>query len=315
MNLVFNELSIADNENNIYKGVSFFEKFLQTYSAAIGNGVGFDREIYTAVDFNNLKIANDYYTYMWRNDQKTDRDLVRRFKGMCDRQQISNFFDDESEMYCYDKKGEGILGAFLNGMTLISLASNSSWTEYRLKCHYYTVGDDNEQQVEIDNISSEQQILKHIQEFQEKKKNEVSICNTPEDLLKNLYALFPSLVFHEIAINQVKNQLEKQHVGTVCRKLYELEQYFKTWDGNQFDLESFPIRSISPQSKETLARFKNEHTFIFEKNKKVIVSYHMRYTGNVPGRIYFYPDPETQKALVCSLTTKLPTVSEPKLRI
>lgn len=123
------------------------------------------------------------------------------------------------------------------------------------------------------------------------------------------------MVFHKTAINQIKNQLKGQHVKIVSRKLYELEQYFRTWDGIRFDLDAFPNRSVSPQSKETLKNYENQHTFIFENGKRIIVSYHMRYTGNIPGRIYFYPDFETKKALICSLTTKLPTVTDSKFKI
>lgn len=133
-------------------------------------------------------------------------------------------------------------------------------------------------------------------------------------MLESLDDLFPSLIFHEVALNQLRSEVQVCHVQALCNKLMLLEKYFCNWDGKEFDEKAFPPKSVSPQSKETLKRFEKEHTFSFP-HEQIMVSYHMRYTGNIPGRIYFHPAGEIRKAYICSLTTKLRTVSEPKMHI
>jgi len=55
--------------------------------------------------------------------------------------------------------------------------------------------------------------------------------------------------------------------------------------------------------------YEKEHTFSYEGGE-ILVSFHLRYTGNIAGRIYFHPDPKIRKGVICSLTSILPTVSD-----
>jgi hypothetical protein len=314
MQLVFNELSLASSSYfNSYECENIIEKFIKTYSSAIKKDIGFAREITTTIDLNSINISLNYNIAKWRNSTSTDKDLVRRYKGMCDRQQVSNFFDDDIDLKCERGIGRGLLAAYENNATAISFTYDNYWKNYELTCEYYSLSNNMSNIVIIHNLSDEKQLEENFAKIQEKRNNEVLLCKTPQQLLEKLEILFPSLIFHENSINQIKSQVDAQHVPTICRKLFELEKYFCNWDGSLFDESAFPTRSVSPQSKETLKRFKKEHTFSFVE-REVLVSYHIRYTGNIPGRIYFHPDSESKKALICSLTTKMPTVSSPTSR-
>lgn len=261
-----------------------------------------------------IEISKGYYAAEWRNSKNDDKDLQSRFKRICDLQVIQTYSDSDSYLTYNGVVSDGLLIAYQDELIAISLNSNICWSNFNIECDYYTLDNDQTIKVLLCNLSSPQSIDDNLQDIMSKIQVERLSCTTSEELLANINSLYPSLIFHKTALDQIKNQLEKQHIPTVCKKLSQLEQYFSTWDGKVFDQNSFPNRSVSPQSPETLNRYKKQHTYTFS-DKSVIVSYHMRYTGNIPGRIYFYPDNDLKKARICSLTTKLPTVTEPKGRV
>lgn len=314
MKLFFNELSLNVDYNDAYNSKIIFEQFINTYHTAITNRNGFEREIVTCVNLNSINIARNYTVSKWRNDTDIDRDLIRRFVGMCDKQLISNLVEDEVELKCEKGAGKGLLAVYENNATCISLAYDEYWENYNIECVYYSLIEDFTSLVYVHNISNSKQLEENYTEIQKERKKEISSICTGKQLLAKIDALFPSLIFHRNAIDQLYGQVEAQHVSTICSKLLDLEKYFSEWDGRNFDKNAFPKRSVSPQSKETLKSFKKEHTY-FLGEKEILVSYHMRYTGNIPGRIYFYPDSESRKAYICSLTTKLPTVTNPKSHV
>lgn len=313
MQMILNELSLNENEMNEDKAIQVFEQFISTYSEAVKSEYGIDRSILTGTDLNLLSLSNGYTISKWRNNT-SDRDMRRRFLDMCDRQEVIEFCQDESEVTCDKGRGAGLLAAYENSDLCISFVFDSYWELYEIPCNYYSLLEDCTYPIKVYNISQKGQLSQNLACFQQMRKKEILEVKTPHQLLEKLDSLFPSLIFHEVAINQLESEVQICHIGTLCNKLMLLEQYFAKWDGSEFDDKAFPIRSISPQSKETLKRFKSEHTFSF-KDENIVVSYHMRYTGNLPGRIYFHPAGKLKKAYICSLTTKLPTVSEPKLHI
>lgn len=315
MNLVFNELSIRDIPKNKERGAQNFEGFIKTYSKAIQDEVGMSRDIITSVDLNTIELAENYYVAEWRNQQGVDKDVQRIFKRMCDRQRYEDDIDAESELSCDEGIGTGLFIAYQDDTFLISVKNNPYWNQYIIECNFYELESDTSSKVFIRNISSVDSITENLSDIVERTKSELNECVSVEDLLLCVEKHYPSLMFHKTALKQIENQLERKHIPVVCRKLYDLEKYFSTWDGGVFDESRFPNRNVSVESKETLRQFKEAHEYVFDDGKVVLVSYHMRYTGNVPGRIYFYPDSELKKGRICSLTTKLPTVKNPKERV
>jgi len=313
--LIFNELSLNPELVDIYGARDAIKGFVLTYNEAIKEEHGFERGITTCIDLNRLVVANDYPISKWRNDSEVDRDLIRRYIGICDKQSLEEIFDDEIEVRCNrGGEGKGLLGAYENKGICISFTHDAYWRKFKIDCEMYSLVDDEISHIYILNLSEKNQLSEHYDELQKLRKREINSIVTPEQLLENLDFLFPSLVFNQVAVEQIIHTVEVQHVSIICNKLLELERYFSSWGGKVFDESAFPTKSVSPQSKETLKRFKKQHTYEFD-GKEIVVSYHMRYTGNIPGRIYFFPDADIQKGLICSLTTKLPTVSEPKMRI
>ncbi len=313
MQMILNELSLCTEKVDQSEAVQILEQFINTYSKAVKGANGFERTILTSVDLNSLELTKGYYVSQWRNNAK-DKDMIRRFGNMCDRQEVLEFNQDEAELTCEKGNGKGLLAAYENESFCISFASDSYWNMFEIPCHYFSLKEDQTFSVSVYNLSNEAQFEENSNKISEIREREISGINTPQQLLGRLDELFPSLIFHQVALNQLEGQVEACHVRTICNKLISLERYFSKWDGNRFEEEAFPSRSVSPQSKVTLERYKKQHTFEFEE-EQVLVSYHMRYTGNIPGRIYFHPANKLKKAYICSLTTKLPTVSEPKKHI
>lgn len=313
MQMIFNELSLIENDMDENRAAQIFEQFISTYSEAIKKKNGFAREILTVSDLKTLTLSREYNVSKWRNHIK-DRDILRRFMDMCDRQMIVDLCQDESELICEKGSGKGLLAAYENSGFCISFTYDPYWESYEIPGKYYSLTEDAEYSVNVYNLSGPNQLTEHSMDFEKIKREKISNIVTPRQLLDQLDQLFPSLIFHEVALNQLRGEIQVYHIPALCGKLACLEEYFSKWDGGKFDETAFPSKSVSPQSRETLKRFKKEHTFSFPE-EQVVVSYHIRYTGNIPGRIYFHPAGRLKKAYICSLTTKLPTVSEPKMHI
>jgi hypothetical protein len=307
MQLIFNELSLEDVPQEKIEGEKILEQFVIAYNESVKEKYGFLREIMTCIDLNSVKIAKDYWAAQWRNSPNTDKDLANRFRGICDRQIITEMNEPEVELSCTKGIGKGLLSAYENKNVAISMATHDIWSEFIFDAKLYDLISDESLKVQVYNLTNSAQLDTYFKEIKQRKLEKITSYKTGSELLKDIGKLFPSLIFHKNAMDQLKSQVEPQHIPAICRKLLELEECFSGWDGKEFKECDFKTK-MTPESKATLDMFKKEHTFSFE-DKEVIVSYHLRYTGNIPGRIYFYPDAESLKGLVCSLTTKLKTVS------
>ena len=270
MHLVFNELSLLNDSIDKNQSEKIFDDFIKTYSHAVGNNIGFSRELITTVDLNNIEISKGYFAVEWRNSKTGDKDLQIRYKRICDLQKIQTYGDSNSELTYNGYVGNGLLIAYQDDLFTISLNSNICWNNYFIECDYYMLDTDETTTVQLRNFSNVKIIDDNLKDISSIIQAERMSCTTPEELLKNIDSLFPSLLFHQNVLNQIKNQLEKQYIPVVCKKLSQLEQYFSVWDGKVFDQNKFPNRSVSPQSNETLKRFEREHTYDFN-DKSVLV--------------------------------------------
>lgn len=310
MQLVFNELSLNDSFKQ-QEGIENFHKFINTYSKAVS--VGFSRALRTYMDFNTILLAENYYSFKWRNEE-TDRDMIRRYQGLCDRQMMLYEENDECEVIVDQRSGKGILDAYLQNNYLISICGQKIFEQNRINGKIYDISKEEIEDIEVYNISKTEDIEDNKELWEAKRKLEYEENINKEEFVRQLPEYYPSLVFSEVAVRQLLIEIEQQHFKTVRIKLLELEDVFKKWDGGRITKDMFHSK-MTPESTETLKRFKEEHTFHFGDGNVKTASYHIRYTGNIPGRIYFYPDKEDKKCYVCSLKTKLPTVSEPKMKI
>lgn len=131
------------------------------------------------------------------------------------------------------------------------------------------------------------------------------------DLWDRRATLFPKLDF----CKGTKEQLEEFRSGDralkqVVRRLDELQKFFEEWSGEPFGPEDFPSK-CSPESRVTLAKYEDEHTFTLPDGERRVFSWHVRFTPD-PGRIFFDGDARTGKGVVgCIARQGLPTVRDP----
>lgn len=312
MNLVFNELSVSPRQLPIYEADEIWQSFIKTYSFIVKT-TSISRSIITSIDINNIEISKGYYVSQWRNSTTVDKDDKRRFLGMCERQQLNMPQTKDFEYVQYGElSGDGLLLSYEYDMPLISIPSDDKWKESVLKCVVYNLNySDEERDVELVNIYDQRSYTDNEKLIESDRMQKLLDIRTSNELLEAFSSEFPSLILHSNAQKQIQNVVDKHHLKIIIRELNGLEQVMSKWDGNQFDVTEYPPRYISFESQATLQQYEDEHTFIWE-GTKLVVSYHVRYTGlDKPGRIYFYPLKKQKKCLVCSLLTKLPTVNDP----
>lgn len=315
MKLVLNEISVSKDPRDQYVVKNVFDTFLSTYSNLIKNYSYISRIMIISSDINALEISPGYLVAQWRNSKDIDRELRRRFLGLCEHLEIIAPIEDELLCEtCHGEHGEGIQLAAEMDAPLISFSFLEEWKKSQVQCNIYRISNKVISEEYVHNFSTAQTIEENQGWLTTSFNDEICKLKTPPLLLEKREVFFPSLCFVSNALKQIKTELTQVTVPIVAEKLYQLEKYFSNWDGKEFKVEMFPARTISPESVETLRVYKKEHTYLYE-GQEIIVSYHMRYTGgDIPGRIYFYPDHRTKKCVICSVTTKLPTVTDPKFR-
>lgn len=314
MQLILNEISVSQQPINWHDINAALETFISVYSTLQKDYSNISRSVVVPYDINHLEISPGYSIAQWRNSH-IDRDIKRRFLGFCDQMQALNPIEDE--LICETAEGihgHGLQLAMEETAPLLSFSFQENWNSHLIPCTVYRVYDGDIISGCLHNFSTDETIIRNNDWL-------IALCNSaiqeiksPNQLLEKLDSIFPSLYFIDNAVRQINRDLTSVTAPIVAEKLYKLESYFFDWDGEKFQEEAFPARMISPESTETLKAYKKEHSFLYG-DQEILASLHMRYTGgNIPGRIYFYPDHETKKCVICSLTTKLPTVTEPKFR-
>ena len=118
---------------------------------------------------------------------------------------------------------------------------------------------------------------------------------------------FPHLYFCP-SVEEDFGVLESFYLNQIMRKLKELENYCVKYAGVKFNPTQ--LTKTTTESKVTMKKYKDEHTFMDEEGAMHIVSWHMRFTG-IPGRIFFVPEYKQGGILVCYIGKKLPNVTYP----
>lgn len=267
----------------------------------------------TTQNFATIMLNSSYGFSVWRN-QNIDRELKRKFLSICERQQIiDEEINDEMEVRYADYSDGALQIAYTKDYALLSFGTNESWKCDEIDVSINYIDESVEQHCCLKNFYNEGSIgnnswIKTLPSFVFTEK--YADINS---LLNDLDNAFPNLIFHDMALKQLKNEIQSSWYHSLANRLYELDQSCLGIEDNDFDKRFFPPRTISSESKETINRFKKEYTFEY-KGQSYLIKYHLRYTGNSQGRIYFVPI-EGKKCIVYSLTTKLPTVSYPKFKI
>jgi hypothetical protein len=312
MRIVFNEVSVSNIHIEPRDVFSAVETFIETYSRFIKISSIISRTIITPVDINTLQLTSNCCIAQWRNSPNVDKDLSIRFKGMCDRQSIEDILADDIEVSHNDIIGKGFQIAYENDLPLLSFRFDDRWTSAKIECAICSLSEEIFT-CSIVNYSDIASVEIHENWLNNRISREKLDYDTPEQIIVNIERLFPSLAFSDVAISQLKSEIQTVHIPMLVDRLFKLEDYFSKWDGTIFNDGVFPRRLVSPESKETIDTYRNEYTFEFE-SEILLVSHHMRYTGEgrLQGRIYFVPHSLKKKCIIYSLHTKLPTVLYPK---
>jgi len=313
MELVFNEISISTKEVSTSENQRIMSEFLRTYTEAKKTAPYLSREMVTPVDLNCVELSPGYYLAKWRNSKDTDRDDVRRFLGICQQQRIATPGNEDTLFVHHNgTQGIGLQIAYEMDNPLISFSTAECWKQPIVESILCDVETNQEESISEINLYSDESVSVHSVWLNSRAECEITHIKTADEFLGQYQVLFPSLDFHPNALSQIQNQVSRVNIPTIISKLRVLEKYFSTWDGQKFDRSVFPPRFLSPESEKTLTDFKKQHTYEWN-GESILVSYHVRYTGgNIPGRIYIYPDHNTKRCVVVSLYEKLPTVSDPK---
>jgi hypothetical protein len=129
-----------------------------------------------------------------------------------------------------------------------------------------------------------------------------------KDLWYKKEALFPNLAFCESTRKQL-GQLRKKsaELRQIIKHLIVLDEYFAGWNGT---FEKDQLSNVDPESDSTLIQYKEEHSFTAPDGRRLLFTWHARFTGgDYEGRIFFEPDPELGKGIIGHIGKKLPTVS------
>ncbi|MBX4263765.1 hypothetical protein [Clostridium estertheticum] len=320
MQMVLNELSAVFPAYTKAIGKERIVNFLDTYKK-MKNIIKNDSVILDK-EYNSIKLANHYTIYDWRADSTVDEETKRLFRSFINKatpvDKINfneNKFDlNNSEFKCEDEQALGCLIAYETDNVVISFLSNEYWINEIIEGQYLSLDEnfeyDEPQKVCVQNVSNE----KNISIFE---RNNYGILNFQEqfkivsgrDLWNKREELFPNLIFCESVKNQLLNDTQLCHISQILKKLLILEKYFEAYDGN-FDKDAIPIKT-TPESQATLERYETDHKFRTSDNKELIFSWHVRFTGNYAGRIFFYPDNTTNKSYIGHIGKKLRTVKNP----
>ena len=125
-----------------------------------------------------------------------------------------------------------------------------------------------------------------------------------DELCKRRKEFFPHLEFCPSVKGDLK-LLEMFYLAQIVRKLAELESYCVKHIGGKF--EPSCLTKVTPESRATMEKYKNKHTFTDDNGVEHVASWHLRFTG-IPGRIFFIPEYKKDCMLVCYIGRKLPNV-------
>ena len=308
MQLVLNELSADFPLKDEHEGKRVMTVFLHTYSI-VKKILNNDR-ILLDTNYNGIYLAPDYNIAKWRNDPSVDREEKRIFRSLMNKSLIYQKESmAEDEVHIDGQTSRGALLAYLNEDCLISFDSDDKWKMDNISAKLLWLGENDieEKQINLPNVSDENTV----QSFEEKySKNLMDTLRDKivvgEDILKNASQMFSNLVFCNTAQRQLRQLQDPVTVRQVCKRLLELQNYFSA-SPKMFDKEQ--LNHATPESEITLRHYSREHTFQLPNNEYQIFSWHMRFTGNIAGRIFFFPDIQNSRCYVGHIGEKLKTVT------
>lgn len=314
MHLILNDLSSQFPVANQYQAREVMAVFLKAYQAA--RSVTGSSNLIVDRDYNHISLAVGYCIEQWRNDHAVDIEDKRAFRSLIQRSDTYDSFpiEDTSEFNvdsceCFST---GCQLAYLLSGCCLSFLCHKKWDVPFIKGRYRFLNEDtdqiDDQEVCVPNIASWETAAVFSQTYGEKVKQESRASFTSGEDILNRANEFPNLSFCENAKAQLSAERGRYSVSQIARRLIELQKYFETAVG-AFDAQQ--LNHCTPESKATLEQYKLAHTFQLPNGEKELFSWHLRFTGEYAGRIFFYPDMASKKCYIGHVGLKLPTVEYP----
>jgi len=290
LEMVLNELSLGAHADNVQTAQQWMSDLIATARTAAE--VGVNPILRTHSEFYATVLAPNYSLSDWLVDVKVDRE-ESRFILLSTKTpflaEINNAeIEDKNQRYEFRYEGqltEGLGIAFLLDSLALSLRSESRWEPNSLMLEAIWLEDDsnlNSETVTVIHASQLEHIHGHLTWIQDRLSKSV---RDGLDLWNRRSELFPCLDFCE----NVRRQIESLGKGDpmlqqVKNKLFELENYCKTWTTGAFSLKS--LRNATPESQSRLQQFKQQLTFRCPDGIERIFSLHVSIT---PGawRLHF----------------------------
>lgn len=132
MDLIFNELSIAEPGPNIYTARERMAALRATMEEAVSYGV--EAVLHVHYDFWNEALSEDYYLWRWDADAEVDLELRRAVRGFINR---GRFLEDLrieeaagktlAEVHFASAPGHGLMLAVLRDHGVVSVSSADEW--------------------------------------------------------------------------------------------------------------------------------------------------------------------------------------------
>ena len=313
MQLVLNELSSQFPLSNQYQAREEMTLFLKTYKAAV-KVTGSDQLILDK-DYNHINLAVGYCIKQWRNDSEVDIEDKRVFRSLIQRSALYDAFpiEDVSEfkVHPYGISSQGCLLAYLLSGCCLSF-HRKEWDIPFINGDYYSIDKQTEQiinrEVRIPNIASVSTATTFSQTYSDQIKREnCESFISGEDILK-CRDKFSNIIFCKNTENQLLKERCRNSVVQIAKRLVELQEYFESAEGA---FNPNQLNHCTTESETTLQTYKQDHTFILPNGKNQLFSWHLRFTGDYAGRIFFHPDMKSKKCYIGHIGHKLPTVENP----
>ena len=298
--MYLNEKSWHVQQEDLYVIDEKIRKFLDIY--ALMKRKNPRKEIFVSEDEQLYIDSKNYPLAKWLSE--ADIEYRRLYLSFWSKR-ITYKPEDEYEVNVEDEILKGGTEAYLNDSFMVSIGLDEKWEQKDIKATLFSVYEE-EKEININNIYCKEQLDDNDVEevfYREKRKSVKSY----EQLWDQKEELFPHLSFCP-SVEEDFSCLQISYLDGVVKKLLELERYCTNFGNEIFDPSK--LTKTTGESLATLDKYRKEHTFIDEIGVEYLASWHMRFTG-IPGRIFFIPQYEDDKILVCYIGKKLKNVSYP----
>lgn len=306
LDLVFNELSVKALAPDKEIAKQWMFQLIQTIRSFTAQGVKVN--IRSQVSFYHIMLAPNYSISQWCKEasEKERRFIKTLSKKTPLSQDLLNIDIQEIENnqglleFRYKDQvalGLGVASPALLDTIAISFISNECWNLSLLEIQSLEYSEEEKEVIEnlvVRHASFNIHVEDHVEWIQDKIQIDIA---DGTDIWDRREDLFPHLEFCE----NLAKQIQSLYYGTpilkqVEKKLFELENYCKTWTDGVFNADLLASKA-TPESQSRLDSLEEKLTFKCPDGKNRIFSWHLRMTGAGAWRLHFFPKLEISPKL------------------